>query len=343
MPTHNRPHFLRRLFRFYEQVKPGFPFFVVDSSDPPQAQQNRLVIKEVGRSQRSLQIEYQHFDLDLVNKCARALSRLSSPHVVLCADDDFLIPDTVQVCSRFLQDHPDYSTAQGLTTIARHAGTHVTQRLTTSYAIRHDDALSRCRRLASCWFSNFYAVSRTHDLAEMFQLTAAHFDWSRSFIFPEQFLSQMSVLRGKVHVHPVVSSVWQRHPDNTSLGPKVADRSCVHTLYSEFRDHLVAEMTPRGVDRATAVAFVDRAFIELCETDEVVRKKQQTTFRRMQRFLHRTSRQVRNVLLHEGVVRPRALRPCDTQVVSRDFELAIQMIARYPDGIEHLTKNASAA
>ena len=32
VPTHNRPHFLRRLLHLYSQFSPGFPFLVVDSS-----------------------------------------------------------------------------------------------------------------------------------------------------------------------------------------------------------------------------------------------------------------------------------------------------------------------
>ena len=38
---------------------------------------------------------------------------ISTPYVLYCADDDFAVPSGIAQMTAFLDEHPDYSTAQG--------------------------------------------------------------------------------------------------------------------------------------------------------------------------------------------------------------------------------------
>jgi hypothetical protein len=47
------------------------------------------------------------------DKVLWALENIATPYVAMCADDDFLIPSTVELCSMFLSENKDYCCARG--------------------------------------------------------------------------------------------------------------------------------------------------------------------------------------------------------------------------------------
>ena len=177
VPTHNRPHFLRRLLKFYAQFPPGYSFLIVDSSEPFAAAENRAAI---AIARRDLQIEYRYFDSGFNDKCVCGLELVQTPCVVLCADDDLLFPDAARHCATFLESEPGYASAMGRTV---QLDVNLPQWCCTilkGYSIEDDEPLQRCRRMASVWFTNFYAVYRTETLRDNFRIVAANADPGQS-------------------------------------------------------------------------------------------------------------------------------------------------------------------
>ena len=101
IPAHNRPERLRRLLDYYSRT--DIKILVPDSSDHPFAD-----------AEKYPDITYLHRPkLHFLLKLKEVLPMISTPYVLYCADDDFAVPSGIAQMTTFLDEHPDYSTAQG--------------------------------------------------------------------------------------------------------------------------------------------------------------------------------------------------------------------------------------
>ena len=101
IPAHNRPERLRRLLDYYSRT--DIKILVPDSSDHPFAD-----------AEKYPDITYLHRPkLHFLLKLKEVLPMISTPYVLYCADDDFAVPSGIAQMTAFLDEHPDYSTAQG--------------------------------------------------------------------------------------------------------------------------------------------------------------------------------------------------------------------------------------
>src|SRR5205085_1271694 len=76
---------------------------VADSSD-----------KEYTLPFQSNYIQYYHFPgIGLPQKLSAALRKIHTTFTVMCADDDFIIPEGIQTCAEFLKANKEYAAAQG--------------------------------------------------------------------------------------------------------------------------------------------------------------------------------------------------------------------------------------
>jgi len=258
IPTHNRPHFLRRLLTFYLQFPLGDPFLIVDSSDPSSAAENLDVIGEV---RNGLEIQYLHTKLPFIDKCAEGLRRVSTPFVVLCADDDFLFPNSVWQCQKFLQDNAKYASVIGRT-VSIDTTIPLWRRkakVLKGYSLEHDQPLDRCRQMAANYCSNFYAVYRTETLLNNFLITLSNSDSSLSFPLPEMSIRNLSLLSGRVKVLPVMHSLWQRHGGNAgaNLAPELPQ---AESHFERVKESLVQEYVKAGADRIAVECLLEDCF-----------------------------------------------------------------------------------
>lgn len=254
VPTHNRPHFLRRLLRFYLQFPLGYPFLVVDSSEAHFAAENRAVIDDV---RGLLKIDYLHLDLNFMDKSVAGLERIRSPYVVFCADDDYLFPAAAMCCIDFLESHPGYSSAMGRTAMLNVNYPVQWCRIIKGYSIEHERPFDRCRQIARSWFTNFYAVHRTPSLLDNFRTTAANTDSQRCPHLFESLLSQLSVLDGRTKLLPLMYSLREQHGSNAGSLLRNKQEPQAEQLFLRFKECLVEQLQLNGIDRAEAVRFVD--------------------------------------------------------------------------------------
>lgn len=110
VPTYNRPGYLRRLCRFFASKKVTDPILILDSSNPENTALNQESVAQSG-----LNIRYEYFEnlKDQFEKYQRGVAMVTTPYVVMCADDDFIFPDTVHACVDFLENNPDYVLCHG--------------------------------------------------------------------------------------------------------------------------------------------------------------------------------------------------------------------------------------
>ena len=101
IPTHERPSYLDRILEYYAHEP--FHIYVADSSALP-----------YNGSRLKGNVTYFHLPGKfLTYKIAFTLEYIETPFVVMCADDDFIIPAAIQTCVEFLSDHSSYAVAMG--------------------------------------------------------------------------------------------------------------------------------------------------------------------------------------------------------------------------------------
>lgn len=112
IPTFNRTDYLRRILDYYLELGVDFNYIIADSSNQEIKRQNKKLINKYTK----LNILYvDKFSDKLIQsyKFAKMVQYAKSKYVIFCADDDFIIPNAIRECVKFLENHPDYSAAHG--------------------------------------------------------------------------------------------------------------------------------------------------------------------------------------------------------------------------------------
>ena len=333
VPTHNRPQFLRRWLRFYAQFPPGFSIIVVDSSEPAAAAENRTAIEG---APRELKIEYRHLSLGFNDKCVRGLELVRTPCAMFCADDDLVFPDAARQCAEFLKREPGYASVMGRTAQLDAKLPDWCCTVLKGYSIEDDEPLKRCRRMASIWFTNFYAVYRTQTLLDNFRVTAANTDFRHSVHMPEMMMTQLSVLRGRVKVLPLMFSLLERHATNTSGAQQVRVRLHAELHYERFRRCLADQCVQTGIGRAEAERFIDDSYGFFANPNLENRRRPRSTAERIRRLLRQVVAQTLNFLGRDdngGSTSSRLVRARDVAGSEPIWDAAVKLIRDFPQGI----------
>ncbi len=102
IPAHNRPERLQRLLQYYSHTQARL--LVPDSSDKIY---HGLIPDE-------RQVIYRHYPrMHFLKKIRAVMDDIATEYVMYCADDDFAVPEGIREVTEFLDNHPDYSIAQG--------------------------------------------------------------------------------------------------------------------------------------------------------------------------------------------------------------------------------------
>ena len=98
----NRPHYLNRINSYYQKQNYDQYLIIADGSE------------KRWPGSVSFKGKYLHLPgLSFRERIIAGLEQSQSDLAVLCADDDFLVPAGLEVCTEFLRNNPDYSCAQG--------------------------------------------------------------------------------------------------------------------------------------------------------------------------------------------------------------------------------------
>ena len=202
IPTRNRPYFLNRLLKYFEETKLPCLIMIADSSNVEAAAENRARV-----DQSSLHIQYLHFppETHFFRKLADSLERSDAEFINLCADDDFLSPSGLALCLAYFKSHPSCGTVRGRTvSVAVHNG-HATLQAYPQRSILSRDPLRRLAAHLDNYTTTFYSMHRRTALIKAYRAAQ---EWKQSR-FDELLTSSLDVIEGRVKTIDCLHTVRQ--------------------------------------------------------------------------------------------------------------------------------------
>ncbi len=269
--TYNRYRRLRRLLRYAISVKTPYRILVLDSSSEPCEVSG---LRELLTSDGVRHLTFAP-SVRPLQKLFEGLQEVSTPYVVVWADDDFLIPRSLTEGVRFLETYPDYSIVHGagmIFTIEGHEGRAVPGCM--PYWQRALTAATPSARLREHFLRYSvlnYSIHRTPLLQHNVGRCCEH---RFGFYWAELTLGGLSVIQGNAHkmdrlylvkethagsgmVHP---ETWQEPGPTACLFDRTTDAG-FPGAYAAFRDCLAQELVQReGLDFRQAQEVVKEGF-----------------------------------------------------------------------------------
>lgn len=263
IPTMNRSDFLMRLLNYYADNNYKYQILIGDSSN---AKHIEITKKAIEQFKGKLRITYREYPGINVAECLRQLTKLvTTPYAVFIADDDFLVPDGLEQCMKFLDDHGDYIAAHGM-------GISIRLRSNGSYGkflgctkyrlpvIEEDTASKRLLNHLKDYSVTLFCVHRTEAWRTMCQEDVGLVDTAfRAELLP----CCLSVIQGKVKQLNCFYLVRQDHNRRyllPNIDDWVRDPTWEHE-YKIFRDYLAEELVRQeGITIDVAVPIVEKAF-----------------------------------------------------------------------------------
>ena len=164
IPTMNRSDFLIRLLNYYADVGYRHSILIGDSSTSTHAARSKQTIESLNGK---LKIIYKECPGVGVLKCIQHIVPfISTPYAVLNPDDDFLIPNGLDNCIDFLEEHQDFGGANGLGIIVstKSGGPHGEIGGIGKYpllSVNGESASTRLRDIMDNYFGVLFSVFRT--------------------------------------------------------------------------------------------------------------------------------------------------------------------------------------
>jgi len=228
--TFKRYGFLKRQLNFYLSYKSEAKILILDSTPyDPEDKELKLLLSDEN-------VEWKKYDQNIFfpEKIALGCQYIETEYAVLSADDDFLIPTSLELCTNFLRKHSQYSSAHGLwfkhmvgrgfikktfwlDSIYSDKASSLEEKTGTNRIIRYLNGKSP--------YYPMYAVHATNIFRLIWQETTKHVKHQGlSEIFP----SCMSFAYGKMKVLPIF--YCSREPNNFSAWE---DKETLQEVYSE--------------------------------------------------------------------------------------------------------------
>lgn len=268
IPTYNRPNYLGRSLLYYRALNFSHTIVVADSSSPPVCEKNQKMVASVNDS---LSIHYKLYNPDInpYIKLAQAADKVDSDYVVLCGDDDFIIPGTIEQCVRFLQEHTDYVSAHGRVVMSTFLSPEY-RRLhyglcTYSYnQLRTEDSDSPILRFQNYFVeggSSYYSVCRRINLRDSLR---SAYDHASCYHFMELLKECLNLIQGKVKCLDNLFAVRQFTPHTESeiiSWQKLLASDDFSQQFLRYCNCLAEELTRvSGISRTEAIEVVSRSF-----------------------------------------------------------------------------------
>ncbi|NRA10928.1 MAG: TIGR00180 family glycosyltransferase [Crocinitomicaceae bacterium] len=254
IPTYNsRHHNLNRILEYFSPHE--LNIIIVDSSESPYP------------NEFNYQFKYLHVPgLGMYEKVYKSLESVTTPYVLLCADDDFIIPSGIATCIDFLDENPDYSSAQGnriCFTKSRLSVNFPDPDAAYDLDVNEESPLDR---MTYHWTSFFvaYSVHRIQNFKETFKLGNEFTNDLFAVTTIERHLDFITLLNGKHRILPVFYQA--REFERTSTGQTVTWES-VKTGQPENYKKLVSKLAENlqsklDLSFQECLDFIESLFVE---------------------------------------------------------------------------------
>lgn len=269
IPTLNRSDFLIRALYYYSKV--GFKGYVCigDSSDAQHIEKTKRAIYAL---EGKLRIIYRSFPNPPYTHGGMVIKELielaPTPYAVFAGDDDFVIPNGLEECAAFLENHPEYSAAHGARIVVSVQSSRAFGRLdSASYVpqpiLESETASERWSDYMLLTSSTQYAVHRTETWRRMYRDVARIPDL---YLGSELLPCGLSVILGKIKQLNCLTTVFQINDDHVfNWATNSMYSLIVHPEWSlsvqVMRDCIVDALVQRdGIDVDKAQEIFDKAF-----------------------------------------------------------------------------------
>jgi glycosyltransferase domain-containing protein len=258
--TYNRYSLLKRLVNFYQSFKTDVKILILDSSS------ENLLDESLRAMLKSENVVWKRFDPSIffVEKIAQGSIFINTEYAVLCADDDFLFPSSLDQAVRFLSNNNDYSSCLGLQ--YKH---HVVSFLTKKFFIFRESAIGGCeaieerasnrilKYLSGCSvYYPMYAVHTSENLKKIWQDSSKFTsDWGLSEIFPCCY----SLALGKMKVMQIPYTTRERNPFSWQDDQRVKEMYSFEKV--EKVKNRLGEIVSKaeGISNSQGVLFANKA------------------------------------------------------------------------------------
>ncbi len=111
VPTKDRSEFIERLLNYYASVKSPHTLYIGDASQGFHLKQTKEAIARF--SEHVSTVHFSWTGLSAHATMARLAEEASETYCAFLGDDDFLVPESLTKCAKFLGNNADFRTAQG--------------------------------------------------------------------------------------------------------------------------------------------------------------------------------------------------------------------------------------
>lgn len=158
IPTAGRPHSLTAVLGYYARFYPDADIVVADGSAPAVQERNRQTVADSG-----LAADHRGFDPDVpvFERLLRVVNDLDDDYLVLGADDNYPILETLEVARRRLEERPTAVCAGGhLVHLDVVGPDQASAHLDPVRHLNADDPVQRMRTFGALPFPTAYGVAR---------------------------------------------------------------------------------------------------------------------------------------------------------------------------------------
>ncbi|KPK09059.1 MAG: hypothetical protein AMJ64_01440 [Betaproteobacteria bacterium SG8_39] len=277
IPTYQGTPFLRRLLDFLDAEQ--YPGHIVLSDNS--SGEHRAFVESCPARYPGLWLDVQcyAFDIGFLDKLARTLETLDARNVMLCGQDDYVVPETLEKLLGLIEADPGLACVRGR--VARFLLRPVAQEGQKPAARLHlnntpmlpyedPDPVKRVLAHMRAYTSTLYSLHRRAQLLECFRFTDAA---TRNVIFWQYLSSCVTVALGRVACLDELFLARQIHKDSWSATaqdnehwPLLVTSPNYSSYYQGFRSALVDFLMRRAGaedDGGTLGARIDQAFLEL--------------------------------------------------------------------------------
>lgn len=198
VPTYQGTAYLRRCLDYLKHI--GYLGHVVLADDSSGEHREFVQAAPERYPELWLDVDAYPHPTRFLDKLCRALGRLEARYVMLCAHDDFIVPEGIEAVLRRLESQPGLAAARGRIArfeLVREAPTRASVRLLRHpmRAYLEDTPLERVLRHLRAYSSVFYSMHRRDALIESSRATEAA---TKNVIFFQYLSSCLTVAAGPV-------------------------------------------------------------------------------------------------------------------------------------------------
>jgi glycosyltransferase domain-containing protein len=250
IPTYNRSAELSRLLGYLSRHRADFPVLVLDSSEPAIKQANKAAVEKL-----DCDIRLKEFDprISPWEKFWRGSELVETQCCSLCADDDLVMPGSLDPLVGFLEEHPDHSVAHGwYFTFYDNVHVGITASVYRGASIDHGDPLVRLFAM----FKNYEAVTYGVYRTDVMRSVLSDVQGVESMLGRELLGGALSIVRGKAARLPIFYYGRSHAPSYPymhwhPLEFLVSSPEGLYRDYAAYRTILLACFKSTGYDKYT--------------------------------------------------------------------------------------------